>query len=77
MLRGTRFVRLTRRETARWIKITGIEPDVKTAEDLWRYVRRCKEQFWGVSRDTRFLHFLIDEEVASNFGAVEQGRTGS
>ena len=76
-MRGTRSLRLTRRETARWIKITGIEPDVKTADDLQSYVQRCKEHFWGVSEDTRFLHFLIDEEVARNLGAVEQGRMGS
>jgi hypothetical protein len=29
---------------------------------LDRYIRKCKAHFWGESEDTRFLHFLLDEE---------------
>ena len=67
MLRGGTTLRLTRREVARWMKITGFEPiDVRCEADLSRYVAYCKRYFWGTSDDTRFLHSLIDEEVRRN-----------
>ena len=67
MLRGTKTLRLTRRESDRWVKITGFEPAVVRSEaDLRQFVQRCKGHFWGTSEDTRFLHFLIDEELRSN-----------
>jgi len=56
-------IRLTRREVERFTKITGMPPvGVKTLDDLDEYIRECKAHFWGVSEDTRFLHFLLDEE---------------
>jgi hypothetical protein len=69
MLRGTHSVRLTRREVERLTRITGFEPiDVRTLDDLGRYVEACKRHYWGVSDDTRYLHWLIDHEVAGCFG---------
>jgi hypothetical protein len=69
MLRGIHTLRLTRREVERLPLITGFEPiDVRTFDDLERYVRACKRHYWGVSDDTRFLHWLIDREVAACFG---------
>jgi hypothetical protein len=67
VLRGTKTLRLTRRESDRWVKITGLEPaTVRSEVDLRQFVRRCKRHFWGISEDTRFLHFLIDKELRSN-----------
>ncbi len=67
MLRGTKTLRLTRREADRRVKITGFEPAVVRSEvDLRQFVERCKRHFWGISEDIRFLHFLIDEELRSN-----------
>ena len=63
MIRLGNKIRLTRREVERFTKITGFEPaDVKTLDDLDRYICECKAYFWGVSEDTRFLHKLLDEE---------------
>lgn len=57
-------IRLTRLEIERLHRITGIEPtDVRTLADLEAYVRRCKAHYWGVSRETQFLHWLIDREL--------------
>ena len=67
MLRGIKTLRLTRRESARWVKITGLDPaTVRSEADLRQFVQRCKRHFWGTSEDTRFLHFLIDEELRRN-----------
>ena len=67
VLRGAKTLRLTRRESDRWVKITGFEPaTVRSEADLRQFVERCKRHFWGTSEDTRFLHFLIDEELRSN-----------
>jgi hypothetical protein len=64
-------IRLTRREVERFTKITGIPPaDVKTLDDLDEYIGKCKVHFWGVSEDTRFLHFLLDEERSRCIGAA-------
>ena len=63
MLRLGKQVRLTRKEIERLTKITGFEPvNVKTLEDLDAFIAQCKRQYWGVSRDTQFLHWLIDKE---------------
>ena len=63
MLRLGNHIRLTPREIARLVKITGFSPDgVKTMADFDAYVKRCKEYYWGTSRDTQFLHYLIDRE---------------
>ena len=65
MIRLGPQIRLTRREVERFAKITDIEPvGIRTVEDLEGYVARCKAHYWGVSNETRFLHWLIDCEVA-------------
>lgn len=57
-------IRLTRLEAERLHRITGIEPvGVRSRADLEAYVRRCKSHYWGVSKDTQFLHWLIDREI--------------
>lgn len=57
-------IRLTRLEIERLHRITNIEPaDVRTLADLEAYVQRCKAHYWGVSRETQFLHWLIDREI--------------
>jgi hypothetical protein len=64
MLRSGTLIRLTRAEAARLAHITGMEPrGIRTLEDLQAYARCCKVHYWGVSADTRFLHWLIDEEI--------------
>ena len=56
-------IRLSRTDIARFTKITGIAPDdIKTFSDLDDYIARCKRHYWGVSNDTKFLHWLIDRE---------------
>lgn len=63
MIRLGHHVRLTVREVERFTKITGITPlEVRTLADLEAYVARCKAHYWGVSRETQFLHWLIDRE---------------
>jgi len=58
-------IRLTRPEVERLQRITGFAPsDVHTRADLADYARRCKAYYWGVSKDTQFLHWLIDREIA-------------
>ena len=65
MIRLGPQIRLTRREVERFAKITDIEPvGIRTVGDLESYVARCKAHYWGVSNETRFLHWLIDREVA-------------
>jgi hypothetical protein len=64
MLRlGTR-IPLTRKEAAEFLEITGIEPgEIRTPDELQRYVARCKAHYWGHSDDTKFLHWLIDRHL--------------
>jgi hypothetical protein len=63
MIRFGSQIRLTRPEVERFRKITGIEPvDIRGLDDLDTYVARCKAHYWGKSRDTQFLHWLIDRE---------------
>ena len=65
MFRFGTQVRLTRPEAERLRWLTDIEPeDIRTAADLDAYVARCKAHYWGRSRDTQFLHWLIDQERA-------------
>jgi hypothetical protein len=71
MIRLGRSIRLTRREVERFTKITGMQPvEVKTLDELDAYIRQCKAHYWGVSEDTRFLHFLLDEERSRCLGAA-------
>lgn len=65
-------IRLTSGEVARFEHITGFAPnDVKTLADLDAYIAQCKRFYWGHSRDTRFLHWLIDREYARCRGISE------
>jgi hypothetical protein len=69
MIRLGNQIRLTPREIARLEMITGFSPvGVKTMADFDAYVKQCKEYYWGVSRDTRFLHYLIDREKSACLG---------
>lgn len=57
-------IRLTRAEFERLHRITGIAPaGGRTRADLDAYAWRCKAHYWGVSKDTQFLHWLIDQEI--------------
>jgi len=63
MIRLGNRIRLTSQEVERFTKITGMAPvAVKTLDDLDAYIRKCKAHYWGVSKDTRFLHYLLDHE---------------
>lgn len=65
MIRLGTHIRLTRPEAARLFRLTDIEPvGIHTPADLDAYVARCKAHYWGRSRDTQFLHWLIDQERA-------------
>jgi hypothetical protein len=64
MIRLGHQIRLTRREVERFTKITAIEPaGVRTLADLEVYIAHCKAHYWGASRETQFLHWLIDREM--------------
>ncbi len=66
MLRLGNTIRLTSREIERFTEITGFVPvNVKTLDDLQQYVKESKKHYWGVSDDTKFLHYLIDKEHQS------------
>lgn len=63
MIRLGNRIRLTSREVERFTEITGFKPvGVKTFDDLDAYIEKCKRFYFGVSEDTRFLHWLIDKE---------------
>jgi len=63
MIRFGLHIRLTRREIERFKLITDLEPvGIRTLADLDAYIAQCKAHYWGVSRDTQFLHWLIDRE---------------
>lgn len=65
MIRLGSQIRLTRPEVERLKTITDIAPvGIRTPADLEAYARRCKAHYWGHSEDTRFLHWLIEREVA-------------
>jgi hypothetical protein len=70
MIRLGKYIRLTKREVERLTVITGFEPsDVKTLDDLDAYILRCKRYYWGTSKETRFLHWLIDKEYLRCIGS--------
>jgi hypothetical protein len=63
MTRGEGKLRLSARDVRRWKRITGFEPvGIGCFEDLAAYVKMCKAHYWGTSKETRFIHWLIDEE---------------
>ena len=63
MIRSGQQIRLTRREIERFKMITDLEPvNIRTLAELAAYIDQCKAYYWGVSKETRFLHWLIDRE---------------
>ena len=65
MIRLGPQIRLTRKEIQQLHWLTDIEPvGIRTLVDLEAYVAKCKAHYWGVSEDTQFLHWAIDQEVA-------------
>ena len=65
MIRLGSHIRLTCKEIAYFHWLTDIEPvGIRTLADLDAYVAKCKAHYWGVSQDTQFLHWMIDQEVA-------------
>ena len=69
MIRLGNHIRLTSNEITRFTKITTFEPvNVKTTDELDGYIARCKRHYWGVSEETKFLHWLMDRERVRCFG---------
>lgn len=65
MIRLGSQIRLTHKEIEYFHWLTDIEPvGIRTPADLDAYVAKCKAHYWGVSQDTQFLHWMIDQEVA-------------
>lgn len=65
MIRLGSQIRLTRKEIEYFRWLTDIEPvGIRTPADLQAYVQKCKAHYWGISQDTQFLHWIIDQEVA-------------
>ncbi|MCU7370000.1 hypothetical protein PEC18_03730 [Paucibacter sp. O1-1] len=65
MIRLGSQIRLTRKEIEYFRWLTDIEPvGIRTPVDLQAYVAKCKAHYWGVSQDTQFLHWMIDQEAA-------------
>jgi hypothetical protein len=63
MFRGDGKLHLSARDRRRWTRITGFEPvGINCVKDLAAYVQVCKAHYWGISKETRFIHWLIDEE---------------
>jgi hypothetical protein len=70
MIRLGNSIRLTVREVERLTEITSITPvNVNSLESLDAYINRCLLHFWGVSTDTRFMHWLINQEHARCLGS--------
>jgi hypothetical protein len=73
MIRLGPQIRLTRREVERLTRITAIEPvGILTPVDLDAYIARCKAYYWGSSKETKFLHWLIDREYGRCSEAASQ-----
>lgn len=65
MIRLGSQIRLTRKEIEYFHWLTDFEPvGIRTTTDLDAYVAKCKAHYRGVSQDTQFLHWMIDQEVA-------------
>lgn len=59
-------IRLTSRDVERLRYVTGFEPvGIKRLTDLDAYIEQCKQHLRGRADETRLLHKLIDETVAS------------
>jgi hypothetical protein len=71
MLRLGKHIRLTKKDIERLTFITGFTlVNVKTLDDLDDYLAQCKRFYWGVSEDTRFLHWLMDKERSNLLAAT-------
>lgn len=69
MIRLGKHVRLTKKEAENFAEITGFAPDgVRTIADLHAYIEKCKQHYKGKSRETRFLHWLLDQEKLRGLG---------
>ena len=40
----------------------GQKAGIRSVQEFDGYIARCKAHYWGVSQQTRFLHWLIDRE---------------
>lgn len=59
-------IRLTSRDVERLRYVTGFEPvGITRLADLDAYIEQCKQHLRGRADETRLLHKLIDETVAS------------
>jgi len=59
-------IRLTSRDVERLRYVTGFEPvGIRSLTDLDAYIEQCKQHLQGRADETRLLHRLIDETVAS------------
>lgn len=66
MLKLGVHIRLTSRDVERLRYVTGFEPvGIKKITDLDAYIDQCKQHLQGRADETRLLHRLIDETVAS------------
>jgi hypothetical protein len=71
MLRLNQSIRLTARDVDRWIKLTGFVPrDIRCLAQLDAYIVQCKAYYWGTSRETLYLHWLMDRERALQLGSA-------
>ena len=82
MFRDDGKLRLSTRDLRRWARITGFEPvGIRCVADLAAYVQVCKAHYWGTSKETRFMHWLIDEEfrrcVGGDGGGARDARSDS
>lgn len=74
MFRGDGKLHLSTRDLRRWVRITGFEPiGIRCVADLAAYVQVCKAYYWGTSKETRFIHWLIDEEFRRCIGGDGRG----
>lgn len=65
MLRLGNAIRLTSRDIDRLTHLTLFKPEgVKSLDDLDVYIERCKQYYWGVSREAKQYHQMLDDAVA-------------
>lgn len=69
MLRLGNAIRLTPREIDHLTHLTEFKPEgVKSLADLDVYIERCKQYYWGKSRESKQFHQLLDDVVADMCG---------
>lgn len=63
MIRYGNRLTLSAVDVRRWTRITGFEPTaISTFTDLETYVHECKRYYDSPSKDSAFIHWLIDVE---------------